>query len=65
MVSACAVNLVASVADMADLKRLVPGAHLEVIPIGVGADAFVPSTGGAKDEIVFAGGMSCFPTRRC
>ena len=42
-------------------ERLVPNARFEVIPNGVDVDAFVPSAGGAKDGIVFVGGMSWFP----
>ena len=42
-------------------QRLVPNARFEVIPNGVDVDAFVPSAGGAKDGIVFVGGMSWFP----
>jgi glycosyltransferase involved in cell wall biosynthesis len=56
-----AVNLAVSDADRADFQRLVPGARFEVIPNGVDVEAFVPSVGGAKDGIVFVGGMSWFP----
>jgi polysaccharide biosynthesis protein PslH len=56
-----AVNLAVSDADKADFLRLVPNARFEVIPNGVDVDAFVPSIGGAKDGIVFVGGMSWFP----
>lgn len=56
-----AVNLAVSDADKADFERLVPDARFAVIPNGVDVDAFVPSTGGAKDGIVFVGGMSWFP----
>ena len=55
------VNLAVSDADKADFERLVPGARFEVIPNGVDVDAFVPSTGQARDGIVFVGGMSWFP----
>ena len=54
-------NLAVSDADRADFQRLVPGARFEVIPNGVDVEAFVPSVGGAKDGIVFVGGMSWFP----
>jgi polysaccharide biosynthesis protein PslH len=56
-----AVNLAVSDPDKADFQRLVPGARFEVIPNGVDVDAFVPSIGGARDGIVFVGGMSWFP----
>ena len=56
-----AVNLAVSDADKADFERLVPGARFEVIPNGVDVDVFVPSTGDAKEGIVFVGGMSWFP----
>ena len=56
-----AVNLAVSDADKTDFQKLVPNARFEVIPNGVDVDAFVPSAGGAKDGIVFVGGMSWFP----
>jgi polysaccharide biosynthesis protein PslH len=56
-----AVNLAVSDADLEELRTLVPSARFEMIPNGVDVDTFVPSSGGAREGIVFVGGMSWFP----
>jgi glycosyltransferase involved in cell wall biosynthesis len=56
-----ALNLAVSEADMQELRALVPNARFEMVPNGVDVEAFVPGGDGARDGIVFVGGMSWFP----
>ena len=56
----CAMNVVVSESDAAELKRVAPGAACAVVPNGVDIDGFRPSAG-RDDGVVFVGELTWFP----